>query len=255
MLVVGAGEISTLTAQHLRGQGVGEIVVTSRTFAHAEALATSVAGHAVPWEQLPTALGSADIVITATGSQRPIITRQHLEPTGRAHRTDPLFIIDIAVPRDVAPDVAQIEQVFLYNVDDLQSIVHENLSRRSAEITRAEHIVAEELSRFSSWRRSRGAIPTVVALRQKFDTIRRTELQRLEHKLGPLSPEARTRVDEVTRLIVEKLLLEPTEQLKALPDEETQSAYTEAINRLFKLRQDDETPDASDAVRQPRDEG
>ena len=255
VLVVGAGEISTLTAQHLRGQGVAEIVVTSRTLAHAEALAASVAGHAVPWEQLVSALGSADIVITATGSQRPIITRQHLEPAGRAHRTDPLFIIDIAVPRDVAPEVAQIEQVFLYNVDDLQSIVNENLTRRSAEITRAEHIVAEELSRFSSWRRSRGAIPTVVALRQKFETIRRAELQRLEHKLGALEPDARARVDEVTRLIVEKLLLEPTEQLKALPDEETQSAYTEAINRLFRLRQDDNAPRASDAAPESRNDG
>jgi glutamyl-tRNA reductase len=136
--------------------------------------------------------------------------------------------------------VAEIEQVFLYNVDDLQSIVVENLSRRTAEITRAEHIVAEELARFSSWQRSRGAVPTIVALRQKFETTRRAELQRLEHKLAGLSPESRSRVDEVTRLIIEKLLLEPTEQLKALPDEETQIAYTEAVNRLFRLRTDDE---------------
>ena len=255
VLVVGAGEISTLTAQHLRAQGVGDIVITSRTHSQAEALATAVLGSAVLWEQMPSALGAADIVITATGSQRPIITRQHLDiATGGRRRSSPLFIIDIAVPRDVATDVSEIEQVFLYNVDDLQSIVEENLSRRSAEITRAEEIVAEELHRFSSWRRSRGAVPTVVALRRKFEDIRRAELQRLDRKLGALPPESRARVDEVTRLIVEKLLLEPTEQLKALPDEETQVAYTEAVNRLFRLQPDGDPAVAERALPPERDE-
>jgi glutamyl-tRNA reductase len=236
VLVVGAGEISKLTAQHLRAHGVGEIVITSRTAAHAEALADAVAGRPVPWAELTRALGSADIVITATGSQRPIVTREQVESVTGRRRSEPLFIIDIAVPRDVEASVGDIEQVFLYNVDDLQSIVQENLSKRGAEIERAEAIVWEEVGKFTAWHRSRAAIPTVVALRQKFEAIRRAELQRLEGKLGALSPEARARVDDVTRLIVEKLLLEPTEQLKALPDEETQASYTEAMNRLFGLR-------------------
>ncbi len=150
-------------------------------------------------------------------------------------RAEPLFIIDLAVPRDVDSAVTEIEQVFLYNVDDLRGIVQENLARRGAEIARAEAIVAEELTRFTAWQRSRRAIPTVVALRQRFDDIRHAELQRLQSRLTGLPPEARARIDEVTRLIVEKLLLEPTEQLKALPDEETQATYTEAVNRLFRL--------------------
>jgi glutamyl-tRNA reductase len=170
--------------------------------------------------------------------------------TGR-RRSDPLFIIDIAVPRDVDSSVGEIEQVFLYNVDDLQSIVHENLARRGAEIARAEAIVAEELARFTAWHRSRRAIPTVVALRQRFDEIRRAELRRLDAKLGGLPPETRMRLDEVTRLIVEKLLLEPTEQLKALPDEETQAAYTEAVNRLFRLSEDAAPPGAGDNESSP----
>jgi glutamyl-tRNA reductase len=246
VLVVGAGEISTLTAQHLRAHGVGEIAITGRTAAHADALAAAVGGHSIPWEQLAGALANADIVVTATGSQRPIITRAHVE-SGRRRR-DPLFIIDIAVPRDVEPDVGDIEQVFLYNVDDLQTIVQENLSRRAAEIDQAERIVAEEVTRFATWQRSRGAIPTVVALRERFDTIRRSELQRLEAKLAGLPPETRSLFDQVTRLIVEKLLLEPTEQLKALPDEETQVAYTEAVNRLFRLREGEAPPDPADAA-------
>ena len=244
VLVVGAGEISSLTAQHLRAQGVGEIVITSRTHAHAEELAAVVGGLAVPWEGMTNALGSADIVITATGSQRPIITRAQLEAAQGHRRGAPIFIIDIAVPRDVDPAVGEIEQVFLYNIDDLQIIVEENLSRRAAEVERAESIVNDEVTKFMAWQRSRSAVPTVVALRQRFESIRRSELQRLEGKLGALTPDARARVEEVTRLIVEKLLLEPTEQLKALPDEETQAAYTEAVNRLFRL-QDEDTSESS----------
>lgn len=235
VLVVGAGEISALTAQHLRSQGVGDIVIASRTAGHADALAAEVGGRPVPWAQMQTAIAGADIVLTATGSQRPIILRQDIEAVTGRRRPEPLFIIDVAVPRDVDPSVSEIEQVFLYNVDDLQGIVQENLARRSAEIARAEAIVAEEVARFTVWQRSRRTIPTVVALRQRFDDIRRAELQRLEPRLSGLPAEARGRLDEVTRLIVEKLLLEPTEQLKALPDEETQATYTEAVNRLFRL--------------------
>jgi glutamyl-tRNA reductase len=248
VLVIGAGEISTLTAQHLRSQGVGEIAITSRTAAHAEALAADVNGRAIPWADLRGALATADIVITATGSPRPILTRDDIEAVTGRRRSGPLFIIDIAVPRDVEASVGEIEQVFLYNVDDLQMIVQENLSRRAAEIEHAEAIVSEEVGRFASWRRSRGAVPTVVALRQRFEQIRRSELQRLDSKLGALPPDARARVDEVTRLIVEKLLLAPTEQLKALPDEETQIAYTEAVNRLFELRDETAVGDTRDAV-------
>jgi glutamyl-tRNA reductase len=239
VLVVGAGEISSLTAQHLREQGVGEMIITSRTVGHADALAMTVGGRAVPWADLTRALGAADIVITATGAQRPILTRDQIE-TVTDRRPDPLFIIDVAVPRDVEAAVGNIEQVFLYNVDDLQSVVQENLTRRAAEIHCAEAIVAEELERFAAWRRSRAAVSTVVALRERFESIRQAELQRLEGKLSGLPPEARARIDEITRLLVQKLLLEPTEQLKALPDEETQVAYTEAVNRLFRLQQQHE---------------
>ena len=248
VLVIGAGEISTLTAEHLRAQGVGEMVIVSRTTQHAEALASTVSGKAAPWEEMTALLSTSDIVVTATGSQRPILTRAQVESTTGRHRSGPLFIIDLAVPRDVESSVGDIEQVFLYNVDDLQSIVQENLSRRTREIAHAETIIAEELLKFATWQRSRGAVPTVVALRQRFEAIRRSELQRLDNKLNGLPPEARARVDEVTRLLVEKLLLEPTEQLKALPDEETQVAYTEALNRLFRLRTGESASSSTDAA-------
>jgi glutamyl-tRNA reductase len=129
--------------------------------------------------------------------------------------------------------------VFLYNIDDLQTSVQENLARRASEVVRAEAIVDEELEKFGTWLRSRGVIPTVVALRQSFEATRRAELDRLDFKLSALPAEvrdeARTRVDEITHLIVEKLLLTPTEQLKSVGDPETATLYAEAISRVFNL--------------------
>jgi glutamyl-tRNA reductase len=149
-----------------------------------------------------------------------------------ASRTRALFFIDIAVPRDVDSRAAEIEQVFLYNIDDLQAIVRENLQKRGAEVVRAEQIVDEEVQKFASWHRSREAVPTIVALRQHFETIRKSELERLEPKMASLSPDARARVDEITRLLVEKLLLAPTEQLKKSGDV---SQVADAVTRLFAL--------------------
>lgn len=123
VLVLGAGDISSLTAQHLRAHGVGDMAIASRTAAHAEALASAVGGHPVRWDDFTSELSDADIVVTATGSQRPILTRAQVEAGRGRRRSGPLFIIDVAVPRDVEPSVGDIEQVFLYNVDDLQTVV------------------------------------------------------------------------------------------------------------------------------------
>jgi len=237
VLVLGAGEMSKLTATHLKAQGIARLRIASRTRQSAEALAAEVGGEVVEWDQLGPALREADIVITATGASLPIVDKAMVQAAVPARRSRPLFLIDIAVPRDVAPDAADVEQVFLYNIDDLQTIVRENLERRGSEVGRAEQIVDEELQKFLSWQRSRGAIPTVVALRQRFETIRRSELQRLEPKLAQLPPEARERVEEITRLIVEKLLIHPTEQLKAVGDPETVVQYSEALGRLFALEE------------------
>ena len=216
------------------------MTILSRTIAHAARTAQAIGGaSAAPWEELDALLGASDIVITATGAAAPILTKAHIEGVMRPRRNRPLFIIDIAMPRDVEAAAGEIEQVFLYNIDDLQATVRENLARRASEVTRAEAIVAEEVEKFGAWFRSRGAIPTVVALRERFEAIRRAELERLDFKLAALPPEARARVDEITHLIVEKLLLTPTEQLKSLSDADTVGAYAEALTRLFGLDPDD----------------
>lgn len=249
VLVVGAGEMGKLTAQHLRTQGVKKILITSRTLAHAAALAEGIGGESIPWSSLENALGDADIVITATGATLPVFVRKQVAGVMRGRRNRPLFFIDIALPRDVEPAVGDVDSVFLYNIDDLQAIVQENLSRRAAEVTRAEDIVTDEVKKFEGWLSTRGVIPTVVALRQRFETIRRSELERLQSKLSGLSPEARGRVDEVTRLLVEKLLITPTEQLKSTSDPDRVRAYADALTRLFAL--DAEEPARREPGRPP----
>jgi glutamyl-tRNA reductase len=239
VLVVGAGEMGKLTAQHLQAQGVERILITSRTLSHAAALAESIGGTALPWSDLGAALGAADIVISATGATLPVFTAPMVDGAMRHRRNRPLFVIDIALPRDVDPAVGDLDAVFLYNIDDLHAIVRENLSRRAAEVVRAEGIVADEVRKFEAWLTARVAIPTVVALRQRFDAIRRSELERLQPKLAGLPPEARARVEEITRLLVEKLLITPTEQLKTTNDPARVRAYTDAITRVFALDAED----------------
>jgi len=148
----------------------------------------------------------------------------------------------------VEPTVGDIEQVFLYNIDDLQKFVQKNLSSRTAEIERAEAIVDEEVGHFLARQRSRSAVPAITALRKHFYAVRDSELLRLEGKLAALSPEHRELLERFTHLMLEKLLHEPTVQLKALPDQETQATYTEALNRLFRLSEvESDSSDASGA--------
>jgi glutamyl-tRNA reductase len=248
VLILGAGEMAKLTGVHLRAQDVRQITIASRTIAAAEGLAGQLGGRAVPWQDLNAALASADIVVTATGAAEPVLRKAMVDEAMRTRRNRPLFVIDIALPRDVEPSVGDLEQVFLYHMDDLQTIVSENLARRSSELATAETIVDEEVLRFARWLQSREIIPTIVGLRQRFESIRQSELRRLETKMSGLSPEARARVDEITRLIVEKLLLTPTEQLKTVGDDARAVAHAEALHRLFALSpaapaEDGEKPD------------
>jgi glutamyl-tRNA reductase len=227
----------------MQSQGIGRLIITSRTAAHASALAQSIGGTAMPWDSVNTALLEADILITATGASAPIISHTLVAQTMKARRQRPLFIIDIAVPRDVEGSAGDLEQVFLYNIDDLQAVVQENISRRGTEASDAEKIITQEVGKFVGWLNSRGAVPTIVALRQRFESIRQSELRRLEPKLASLPPETRARVDEVTRLIMEKLLINPTEQLKSAPDADTVAAYSDALTRLFGLAGEDTSDD------------
>lgn len=251
VLILGSGEMATLTGIHLRAQNVGRITIASRTRATAARLAPEISADVVDWADIGAAIERADILVTATGAPSAILSRADIERAMKPRRERALFIIDIAVPRDVEPAAGAVEQVFLYNIDDLQGIVKENLARRSAELARADAIVDAETAKFAAWLQSREIIPTVVALRERFETIRRAELQRLQPRLNALPPEAQAQVDHITRIIVEKLLLGPTEQLKAVSDNSLAAAYSDALNRLFNLPSPEESR-GDDAGRQSR---
>ncbi len=248
VLILGAGEMAELTGVHLRAQHVKQITIASRTFASAEQLAQQLGGRAVQWREVASALAAADIAVTATGATDPVLTKTAVDDAMRSRRNRPLFVIDIAVPRDVEPAVGDLEQVFLYHMDDLQVIVQENLARRSTELASAEAIVNEEVARFVTWLHSREITPTIVALRQRFEQIRQSELRRLEPKMAGLPPEARARVEEITRLLVEKLLLTPTEQLKAMSDDSLIMSYAEALHRVFALTDEDKALGSSETI-------
>jgi glutamyl-tRNA reductase len=254
VVVFGAGEMARLSAVHFAGH-VASTTITARTADRADVLARETGAVSVAWNARIDVLARADILVSATGAEETVVGTADLARRRDARHSRPLFVVDLAVPRDVDPEVALLDDVFLYNVDDLRGIVEDNLSRRQLAITTAEQLVQEEVAAWMGWLRSRAAVPTVVALRQRFERIRQAELARLAPRMTGLGPEAQARVNEVTRLVVEKLLLTPTEQLKAIDDRETMAACSAALRRLFDL--DDSAPggseDAAEAVMSPAD--
>jgi len=237
MVVFGAGEMARLSALHFH-QHVASLTIATRRQDRAEALAGEVHGRVANWESRLEALANADILVSATGATDQVLSGEDMRRVLATRRRRPMFVVDLAVPRDVAPEVASIEEVFLYNIDDLRGIVEENLARRKDAVEKAERLVNDEVTAWHGWLRSRAAIPTVVALRSRFERVRQAELERLAPKIAGLGPDARARVDEITRLMIEKLLLTPTEQLKAIDDHETMDAYSSALRRLFALDDD-----------------
>jgi glutamyl-tRNA reductase len=234
ILLVGAGEMSELAARHLQGQGAGQVWIANRTPARARELAETFQGRAVAWEGLAEAMEEADIVISSTGAAGIVITADMLAAALRRRRNRLLFLIDIAVPRDVDPSVGDIDNVFLYNIDDLQDIVDENMAGRHAEAQKAESIIAGEAEQFQAWYDTLEVVPTIVSLREKAEAIARAELERSSGWMQRLGDEERANVEAVVSAVVNKILHDPIVGLK----EETQEgalSYVAAIRRLFKL--------------------
>jgi len=235
-LVVGAGEMAEAAAVHLRSGGVAEIAVVNRSAPRGIALADKVGGHYEPWDMLATQIGRADIVIASTGAQQPVIDRAMLKPVIRSRRGRALFLVDIAVPRDVNADVAGLANVFLYNVDDLQQIVHDNLRTRHGEAERASALVDEEVGGFVQWMRTRAVGPLLGELQSFGREIVEAEVARVMGRLGPLTPEQQAVVEQLGRTIMQKLLHRPMANLRnasgqTMPTE----MLAEALATLFAL--------------------
>jgi glutamyl-tRNA reductase len=236
VLLVGAGEVSELAARALAARGATIAAVTSRTQANAEKLADAFDARAVPFAGLGSELEHADVVVSSTSSAEPILSREQVpDRKGR-----PLFVIDLAVPRDVDPAVAELEDCYLYDIDDLQAVVRESLSGRRREAERAEAIVEHEAERFRDWQASLRVVPAIASLRERAESIRSGELAKAEGRLEGLSESERRTVESITTQIVNKLLHVPIVRLKQAAAAEG-SGYVEVAKDLFGLPDDDVT--------------
>ena len=234
ILLIGAGEMSELAARHLLRQGVSSIRIANRTYARAEAMAAEFQGIPVAFDRFPEVLPEVDIVIASTGAPGYILNAEMVAAALR-RRNRLLFLIDIAVPRDIDPAAGEIDNVYLYNIDHLQDVVDANREGRRMEAMKAEEIVAEEVGTFERWFNSLEVVPTIVALRDKVEGIVKGELERSAAWLRKLDEEERNRVEILTASIVNKILHDPMTGLKEESREKDALPFVAAVRRLFRL--------------------
>ncbi|HTF69730.1 MAG TPA: glutamyl-tRNA reductase [Edaphobacter sp.] len=206
VLLVGAGKMSELAARHLIQQGATNILVANRTLERAEKIAAQFKGQVILFEDLYDQAARADIVITSTGAPQKLFGRSHGQHFLQSRRNRPMFFIDIAVPRDVDPQMNEVEGCFIYDIDDLQQVAAANLADRSREAAAAETIVSQEVDKYQQRVQSRGAVPAIIALQQNAESIREAELARSAKRLATLTVEQREAVDALTRSLTAKLL-------------------------------------------------
>ena len=214
VFLVGAGKMSELAARHLVQQGAGAILVSNRTQDRARRMAEEFQGRVIPFEQLYEAASEADIVISSTGAPHPIFRREHGQAFLHRRRNRPMFFIDIAVPRDVAPAMGKLEGIFVYDIDDLQAVAAAHLAERSREASDAETLIAGEVERFHERQRTVNVAPAIVALQRQAEEIRLAELKRVQARLGTLSAEQVAAVEALSRGLVNKFLHPPMQALK-----------------------------------------
>jgi glutamyl-tRNA reductase len=234
-MIIGAGEMAELAVKHLISSGVREVFVVNRTFEKAVALAQEFGGSAVKYEDLFDQLVLSDIVISSTGAPHFIIKGEDIRKVMVRRRHRPMFFIDIAVPRDIEPSVNDIDNAYLYNVDDLQSVVDGNIKERRKEADKAEKIVEEEVGTFEKWIASLQVVPTIVQLRQSVELMRAVELEKSLGRLPQLGDKDREQVAQLTQSIVNKILHSPLTVLKESSRTPEAGVYLEVTRRLFNL--------------------
>lgn len=235
VLLIGAGEMAELAARHLLSQGVSAITVANRTFQKAVEVAQVFKGVPVSFEEIEAQLLEADIVISSTAAPGYVITHDQVKGSMKKRRNRPLFFIDIAVPRDVEPEVNDLENVYAYDIDDLKGIIQMNRGQREEEAIKAERIVEEEVIKFEQWLKTLEVVPTIVSLKEKAETIRQAELKKSLSSLGELSPSQMKSLEALTLSITEKILNDPILFLKKKADRPLGKSYLDTARRLFRL--------------------
>ena len=232
-LVLGAGEMSELTARHLADNGVKSLQVTSRTFARAQDLAGRVGGRAISWDDGIGNLHNADVVISSTSAETYVLERPHVAAAMQKRNNRSMFLIDIAMPRDIDPAVGELYNVFLYDLDDLESVVGANLEKRQVEADKVRAIIKEEVDNFSAWINSLEVVPAIVALRGHFQSFMDSELA--QAKLSEFSEDQRAQVTNLMRRFMNKVLHKPVTRLREAGEEEDGGTYVAALSYLFDL--------------------
>jgi len=235
VMLIGAGKMSELAARHLLRSGVQQIYVTNRTEARAKQVSDLVRGTIVSYDQFRTHLKEVDIVITSSGAPDFILHKDEMKKIIEARRNRPMFLIDIAVPRNVEPAVNELDNIFLYDIDDLQRVVDENLKGRMDQASEADKIVTEEVDRLETWMRTRQVGPVIISLQEQFEQIRQAEMDRVRGKLGPLTPQQAQAIEMLTRGIVNKIAHGPITQLRKHAGSDSGSAVLDAIRKVFRL--------------------
>lgn len=235
VMLIGAGEMCELAAKHFVNNGVSKVLVTNRTFSRAEKLAAEFEGTAVNFDNFQEQLHRADIVLSSTGAPDYVLTAKKLKEVSRLRRYKPMFLIDIAVPRDIDPAANRIDSIYLYDVDDLQGVVEANLKERQKEAAKAELIIAEEVKQFQGWLATLEVKPTIVALRRQLEQVRQNEVEKTLAGLSGISEKERKAIDAMTSAIVNKILHRPTSILKQASNGDDGSLYLDAVRTLFDL--------------------
>ena len=235
VLLIGAGEMAELAAEHLLTHGASHITVANRTLERAVNLAQRWEGKAASLDELPSLLAEADIVISSTGAPEVVVTASLVKKVQRPRRHRPIFFVDIAVPRDIDPDVNRVDNAYVYDIDDLQSVVEENRATRQDEAVRAERIVEEEAIRFQQWLAVLDTYPTVTALTEKAEEIRRNELAKTLGRLKGLSPEHAAALDTLTQSLTRKLLHDPILFIKGAGRHGKKDVNLDLARRVFAL--------------------
>lgn len=239
VLLIGAGETGEQTAKMLLADGAApRMLVCNRTRERADAVAEQFGGSVIPFEQLGEALGRADIVIASTGAPHAVVTADLMRRAQRSRRGRPIFFIDIAVPRDVDPQVGEMDDVYLYNVDDLQAVVEKSLAGRQQEVEHVDGIIEEELKRFQQWLRTLEVGPTIQQLQQFSEATVRAEWSRVGGRLSHLSERDRDVVDTLIRGVVNKLLRPPILHLKDAAATGNGYHEVEHVRAIFGLNQE-----------------
>ena len=235
VLLIGAGEMAELAAEHLLNNRVRKFIVANRTLERAMELARRWQGQAISLEEIPSALFESDIVISSTGASEIVILYSQVKSIMKQRKQRPLFFIDIAVPRDIDPRINTIDNVYLYDIDDLQGVVQQNMTVRKQEALQAERIVLEEGIKFGAWLKGLEVVPTIIALRKKMEGILQGEWKKTASALEGLSPEQQKAIEQMTGSIINKILHDPITFLKEPGHEDHKDEKIDRIQKIFNL--------------------